>query len=195
MMKATAEKVPEEPRATTDVKQSVQSSRSSKCLLEPTILQSQWGDFEVSIHTPPSLLKRDLKMVFPSTLPSDNILLVPTCQHSTIDLLGRSPEVAEQKDSLLVSFMSFSSHLASLLQSCGYWADYCDPASGLPMVAPDGNVVFPEVACFERLRKYKTSSAGGCRVIVHPEWGTSIYPATFFTNAPLEVLLKALKSL
>jgi len=50
--------------------------------------------------------------------------------------------------------------LAKILISYNYWADYCDPASGLPMIAEDGNVVFPEVACFERLRKYRTSSAG-----------------------------------
>ena len=55
-----------------------------------------------------------------------------------------------------------------------------------------GNTVYAEVEALQRLRAYKTSMAGCCRVVLHPQWGTAVYPATLFTDAPLEALLEEL---
>lgn len=90
--------------------------------------------------------------------------------------------------------MALSPYDVINLPKVGYWLDFCDPASGLPMFG-EGSSIFPEVECFERLRKYNTSSAGGCKVILHPKWGTSIYPATIFADCPPEYFLQALESL
>ena len=41
-------------------------------------------------------------------------------------------------------------------------------------------------------RRYHVSQAGGCKVLLHPKWGTACYPATIFTTAPAEAVLAAL---
>jgi hypothetical protein len=36
----------------------------------------------------------------------------------------------------------------------------------------------------ECLLNYKAYNAGFCKVLTHPKWGSSVYPATIFANAP-----------
>jgi len=43
------------------------------------------------------------------------------------------------------------------------------------------------------LLKYRTSSAGPCKVLLHPRWGSHVYPATLFAIAPLPLLVQALE--
>lgn len=95
------------------------------------------------------------------------------------------------------------------------WTDYIDPCSGLPVsigalytlrpsshharswsqaLSECGSAVYPEVDGFETLLKYKVSSAAGCRVIVHPRWGTQVYPATAFTTANPDVVAAILRA-
>ena len=46
------------------------------------------------------------------------------------------------------------------------------------------------------LLKWRTtgSTAGGCRVLLHPEWGTAVYPATLFARAPPAELREAMEA-
>ncbi|KAF9103653.1 hypothetical protein BGX27_010479, partial [Mortierella sp. AM989] len=53
-----------------------------------------------------------------------------------------------------------------------------------------GRDVYPDVEGCQLLLKYDFQNAGCCKVLLHPNWGSKIYPATFFTTAPLETLLK-----
>jgi len=35
----------------------------------------------------------------------------------------------------------------------------------------------------------------GClQILLHPIWGSAVYPATMFTTAPLDTLLKAIEA-
>ena len=36
-------------------------------------------------------------------------------------------------------------------------------------------------------------SAKRMQVLIHPRWGTSVYPATLFTKAPINVLKKVIE--
>jgi hypothetical protein len=47
-------------------------------------------------------------------------------------------------------------------------------------------VVYPEVDAFETLLRYRAYSAGGCRIVSHPRWGTAVYPASLFARAPAD---------
>ena len=71
----------------------------------------------------------------------------------------------------------------------GYWADYIDPCSGLPMLTEGCNKVFSEVDCMEVVLGYKSMNCGCCKVLLHPQWGSFVYPATIMTTAPKDVLL------
>ena len=54
--------------------------------------------------------------------------------------------------------------------------------------------MYPEVDGFELLRRYPTGQAGVCKVLYHPVWGAAVYPASLFTNAPLETLVEVTKA-
>ncbi len=49
------------------------------------------------------------------------------------------------------------------------------------------------MAGFEHLLRYKTQNAGCCKILLHPRWGSSCYPATIFTTAPRAVLAEVMR--
>jgi len=53
-------------------------------------------------------------------------------------------------------------------------------------VHKEGNTVYGEVQAMVTLLGYKTANAGCCSVLLHPRWGSSVYPASFFAKAPLD---------
>ena len=36
-------------------------------------------------------------------------------------------------------------------------------------------------------------AAAGTQIVLHPRWGSAVYPATLFAKAPLQLLLEAIK--
>ncbi len=89
------------------------------------------------------------------------LLIVPTCQHSKMDLVQTGEAVEEEKDTLLekvrraatclysvlcclfpasacpaptsLQFMEFAKGVCNKATDRGHWADYIDPCSGLPV--------------------------------------------------------------
>lgn len=159
---------------------------------------------EYSIHTFPKKLMREFQHVFReecnsnifnSASPSQNyqLLAIPTNQKAREDLVGVGPHVEFEKDRLLNVFLSFASKLSDKLKNLGYWVDYIDPCSGLPMLnIHNHNKVYSEVDGMEVLLGYRSYNAGFCKVLVHPKWGTSVYPATIFCYAPSNVVKKCI---
>jgi hypothetical protein len=91
--------------------------------------------------------------------------------------------------------MDFAADVCEKIRSRGFWADYIDPCSGLPMLTPNLNTkVYSEVDGMEVLLGYRAYSAGFCKILVHPQWGSAVYPATIFCYAPRELTSKLLKS-
>ncbi len=56
------------------------------------------------------------------------------------------------------------------------------------MIDGGGASLYSEVQGMSLLLQYRTQSAGVCKVLLHPQWGTHVYPATLFTNAPYQLL-------
>jgi hypothetical protein len=54
---------------------------------------------------------------------------------------------------------------------------------------------YNEVEGIQRLLGYRTYSAAMCRVLSHPQWGTAVYPASIFTNAPVELVAQIMELL
>ena len=170
-------------------------------LFPPTLLPEAhprpW--LEASIHPLPRGMRGDLALVLPGVPlppPSDPLplLLVPTCQHAAMDLVAWGDAVAAEKDLLLERFARWAKAVCEALAARGWWADFVDPCSGLAVRTPFANTPYPEVDAFEAVLRWRTSSAGGCRVLLHPSWGAAVYPATLFARAPLEVLLEAMRN-
>ena len=61
------------------------------------------------------------------------LLAIPTNQRSREDLVKIGDHIEFEKDRLLNVFMQFGASLCEKLRSYGFWADYIDPCSGLPV--------------------------------------------------------------
>lgn len=119
-------------------------------------------------------------------------MIIPTCQKSEIDLVNWGEQADKEKDRLLEQFVGFAQKVCATLALQGYWADYIDPCSGLPMIHKETNAVYGEVEAMGTLLGYKAQNAGCCKIILHPRWGSSVYPATMFAKGPLEILKNAI---
>ncbi|RHY42990.1 hypothetical protein DYB26_000994 [Aphanomyces astaci] len=156
-------------------------------LLQPTMTTS---GLEVSVHECPRTMMRELVHVFPNTLKKDcNVLAVVTNQRASVDLAQFGEEADKEKDRLLENFVKWAHEVAEALTAAGHWADFIDPCSGLPMLALNSNKVYSEVDGVEVLLRYNCLSAGMCKILIHPEWGAAVYPASLFTTAPSDLVL------
>jgi hypothetical protein len=167
-------------------------------VMEPQMISTPHGPIEVSVHQCPRKMRQDVAVVLRSareeTLKATGVdilkslLIVPTCQQAQVNLVNYGAEEAAQKDMLLERFAAWASATCDALSEQGFWADFCDPASGLPMRSK-GNAIYPEVQGLTMLRNYPILNVGACKLVLHPTWGSAVYPATLFTNAPPAVLL------
>eukprot|EP00980_Cylindrotheca_fusiformis_P005734 scaffold1194_cov127-Cylindrotheca_fusiformis.AAC.11 len=79
------------------------------------------------------------------------LLAIPTNQRAKCDLVAVGDDVEEEKDRLLnvvrmINFLEFGAEFCKQVRSKGFWADYIDPCSGLPMLTRDCNKVYSEGA-------------------------------------------------
>jgi Methylmalonic aciduria and homocystinuria type D protein len=129
-------------------------------------------------------------------------LALATNQYARVNLASIGVDVEEEKDVLLQRFVSFASAFCRRCHSAGYWADYLDPCSGLPMLSPgmpqyrhySFYKVYSEVDGMQALLSYRTYNAGCCKVLCHDAWGSHVYPATMFLYAPRTVVVAWLEA-
>jgi hypothetical protein len=121
------------------------------------------------------------------------MVAVPTCQRAGVDLVATGEAVDDEKDRLLERFVAWAVAVCGRLSSAGYWCDYIDPCSGLPMMHKESQTPYSEVEGAALLLGYRTSNAGCCKVVLHPKWGTSVYPATLFARAPAAAVEEAVR--
>mmetsp|Transcript_18468 Transcript_18468/g.38730 ORF Transcript_18468/g.38730 Transcript_18468/m.38730 type:complete len:199 (-) Transcript_18468:279-875(-) len=171
------------------------------------IKESKDDDLECSLHYLPKPLLREFGHVFndehlkfgDGSLNSSggdlSLLAVPTNQRAREDLVAVGDHIEAEKDRLLNVFLDFGKYICENLRSKGYWADYIDPCSGLPMISLNCNKVYSEVDGMECLLNYKAHNAGFCKVLTHPKWGSAVYPATIFAYAPAEVVKSLIEAL
>jgi len=61
------------------------------------------------------------------------------------------------------------------------------------MMHKESQTPYSEVEGLSVLLGYRTANAGCCKVVLHPKWGTSVYPATLFARAPPAAVEAAIK--
>jgi Methylmalonic aciduria and homocystinuria type D protein len=88
----------------------------------------------------------------------------------------------------LLQFFTWAEQLRACLALAGHWMDYMDPSSGYPMHEPRGGSIYSTMSGIQVLLPYRVSNCGGCWLVSHPRYHTSVYPATAFTTAPLSLL-------
>ena len=175
-------------------------SDTSSIIVPPRLVRNTQSanlddDLECSLHYLPKPLLREFSHVFNNEYArfgsngNNNLqlLAIPTNQRAREDLVAVGDHIEAEKDRLLNVFLTFGKCLCEQLRAQGYWADYIDPCSGLPMISLNCNKVYSEVDGMECLLNYKAYNAGFCKILTHPKWGSAVYPATIFAYAPVEV--------
>lgn len=160
-------------------------SRYGSTVLVPKRYVTPLGEFEISLHCCGKPFVREVEMVLPN-MDLTNLLCIPTMQHAQHDLVKIGNEIELEKDRLLENFMEFAKELCNLLSKDGHFADYIDPCSGLAMITRETNKVYSEVDGAQQLLGYAVQNAGCCKVLLHPAWNSSVYPASIFTTAPAD---------
>lgn len=150
-------------------------------------------DFEVSAHVCPRTLKEELRLVIPGT-ELEGVCAIVTAQKTETDLAAWGEEAAREKDACLERFVRWAGAVSDWLRDRGSWADIIDPCSGHPLRSGTRGAVYSEVDGVQALLGYRVVSAGGCRIVLHPKWGSRFYPATFFTTAPPPLVLEAIRA-
>ncbi|KAK5829169.1 hypothetical protein F5H01DRAFT_329678 [Linnemannia elongata] len=165
--------------------------RSTSIVVGPKMSETALANLEYSIHVSPRRMTRDLATVFPNKDLS-GLLVVPTFQRCKHEMVAWDAEIAKEKDDRLDDFIRWSKAIHNSLETLGYWSDMTDPASGFPSFSERGRDVYPDVEGCQLLLKYDFQNAGCCKILLHPIWGSKIYPATFFTTAPVDILVKVI---
>ncbi|CAI2167624.1 4209_t:CDS:2 [Funneliformis geosporum] len=183
-----------EPLASTPNKQTIVSSTSklnkrSVTILPPTQVTTidkktkKTFILEYSVHLASNRFNRELKCVFPQVENFEKCLVIPTflkCEH---DLVGIGAAIDLEKDEKLEVFVEWGKEICHKLRNRGYWADLTDPCSGYPVFSEPGPAIYPDVQGAVELLKYDLHNAGCCHILLHPKWGSKVYPGTLFTTA------------
>ena len=155
---------------------------SACCSLSIVFSFMQW-----SVHAPSPYLCAHRAQLLPTwTCPIASVLVV--LQPFSGELLHRSPQIERQKQRLRRQFLDLSYRLATALQAQGYLAEAFDPRTGWPLLSPPGQVPLDDVAIVRSCLGYPTVNRQGCSVLLHPVWGSSVYPSTLLSSASLPQL-------
>lgn len=118
--------------------------------------------------------------------PIASVLLV--LQLAACDLRDRTTTTEAEKQRLRQQFVAFGSTVADRLQQLGYEAELFDPKTGWPMSSPPGQLHLDDVAVVRDCLGYFTHGYRGCSVILHPTWGSAVYPSVLLSSAPPELV-------
>ncbi|GAB5590182.1 hypothetical protein Unana1_05082 [Umbelopsis nana] len=175
----------------------MQKTQFQQSLQPPSRLKYCNSDFEYSIHAPPPRFQRELAHIFPAMKRQDlkRILVVPVIQRCDNDMVGITKTINSERDVRLELFVEWGKLVVDRLRSVGMWADIMDPASGYPIYGPPGASPYPDVQGTQALLKYDVQNTGCCHVLLHPTWGSKIYPSTLFTTAPADILVKVIEEI
>lgn len=145
------------------------------------------GAIQYSIHPPTPYIAAHLHQLLPSwTVPVRSLLVV--LQQSQQCLLKRTIATEIEKDRLRQQFFELVTPIAQGLIATGYEAEVFDPKTGLPTLSPSGSLALDDVAIAHFALAYGMTNHDTCPAIIHPIWGSAVYPATLLSSAPLHVL-------
>ncbi|PSB15515.1 methylmalonic aciduria and homocystinuria type D protein [Phormidesmis priestleyi ULC007] len=137
---------------------------------------------EYSIHAPNPFICKNLPRLLPDwSQPVRSVLVV--LQPSQLELMQVTPETDAQKQQLRQRFLEFGLKIVCKLRQLGYLADLFDPRTGQPLLSQAGTLRLDDVAVVRSTLGYSTTQFGNCCSILHPHWGSAVYPSILISSA------------
>lgn len=138
-------------------------------------------------------VRQHLPHLVPTWSP-DEVWAIVLLQQAAVPLGDVTPTTAAEKQRLRREFISFGFALAFALQTQGYMTEVFDPRSAFPLLSPPGELRHNDVRAAANLPAMQVQP-GVCPMLVHPVWGTAVYPATILTGAPPPVCQPVLQAI
>jgi hypothetical protein len=111
------------------------------------------------------------------------------------DLFERTPIAEAQKYYLRQNFLQLGRSIVRQLQALGHTAALFDPRTGHPVETSPGPLTLDDVAVVRACLGFGTVESHGCKLLIHPHWGSSVYPATVLSSATPEVVAQVCDAL
>lgn len=149
---------------------------------------------QYSVHAPTLFIRKHLDKLLPDwSRPVGSVLVV--LQPCTSELTQRTPAAESQKQQLRSQFLEFGYPVAAQLQQLGHLADLFDPRTGFPLLSRPGSLRLDDVAVARSCLGYPFTRCQGCSVILHPTWGSAVYPSTLLSSAEPSLVETVVRSL
>eukprot|EP01026_Neomeris_dumetosa_P001913 TRINITY_DN1049_c0_g1_i5.p1 TRINITY_DN1049_c0_g1~~TRINITY_DN1049_c0_g1_i5.p1 ORF type:complete len:830 (-),score=95.28 TRINITY_DN1049_c0_g1_i5:72-2561(-) len=142
----------------------------------------QCGEVEISVHClGQDVLLQEVLKCFPDAPSNTGLLAIVTMQFGPV----------QEMDEMFQVFLEWESAISLALDK--FWVDGVNPKNGLALNGKKGKR-YSEVFAAQVLLGYPKVKTEGCDMLEHPIYGSNVYPATIFTNAPLSILKRILSA-
>mmetsp|Transcript_36510 Transcript_36510/g.101981 ORF Transcript_36510/g.101981 Transcript_36510/m.101981 type:complete len:387 (+) Transcript_36510:15-1175(+) len=122
----------------------------------------------------------------------DSLKVVTVAQRTEADMTAWGASVADERSQKAETFHEYARALCASIKAAGYWADYVDPKSGVPVTGPAaaGETLLETDDRYAELG-FEVVDFGCCKAVSHAVWGTSVVVGSVFTDAPVDVVAAA----
>lgn len=142
---------------------------------------------QYSVHPPSEFISQHSEKLLPDWVaPIRSIVVV--LQPAERELAECCPETDQQKQVLRSKFLAFGLRVTEILRQQGYLADLFDPKTGLPLLSESGSLRLDDVAVVRSTLGYTTKLIGNCATLIHPNWGSAVYPSILMSSANRELV-------
>jgi hypothetical protein len=146
---------------------------------------------EIRICQPSPFVREHQRQLLPTwNKPIASTILV--LQKSSFPLTQENSELDGEKDRLRERFLRWAFPLVCQLRDTHVLTDLIDSRSGYPLFSSPGEIRHDDVAAVAAILGWEIAAAGNCRAIVHPQWGTAVYPGIILSTASLPLLKSVL---
>lgn len=137
---------------------------------------------QYSVHAPSQFIRLHKDRLLPTwSRPVSSVLVI--LQPANCKLGEQSSAAERQKQILRQKFLDLGYPIAHQLQQQGHLADLFDPRTGIPLLSQPGQLRLDDVAVAHACLGYPQMVSAGCSVLVHPTWGSAVYPSTLVSSA------------
>ncbi|MDM9383158.1 methylmalonic aciduria and homocystinuria type D protein [Chlorogloeopsis sp. ULAP01] len=149
---------------------------------------------EISIHSPSQYICANCEKILPDWKNQLSFWVVIFLQQSKHEIVESSLEIEAEKQRLREKFMKFGLDVAFVLRDRGYLTDLIDPRTGYPLFSRPGKFPHDDTAAVKALLGYPVIK-NKCRVLIHPHWGTAVYPSILLSAAYPFIIESVIKSM
>ena len=147
---------------------------------------------QITIHSPSEYIQTNRDRILPDWQNQPSFWVVIVLQQSQWEMLEITPQVEREKQQLRENFMRFGFDVVFHLRDLGYLSDLIDPRTGYPLFSRPGEIPHDDTAAVKALLNYPILR-NKCRVLIHPQWGISVYPSILISTAHPTVIELAMR--